>query len=1017
MRIKPMFLSALLAAFVAASSWAAAPEAAPAGPTVDDALTLLKEGNARFVAGKAEHPNQDAARLTATASGQKPFATVLTCSDSRVSPELVFDRGIGELFVIRVAGNVTDVDEAGTIDYGVGHLGTPLIVVMGHAKCGAVTAVVKKADVHGDIARLVDNIAPAVDDARAANPALDMDALVAASIKANVFRSMRDLIARSREVRELVAAGKVRVVGAVYDLATGQVEWVGPHPAQAELMTAAEHASGAAEHGDVPAAHVAPVVVAIAPPAVAHKESVVTATNATVTAASLASVHTSVDAHDTMTTPAKAAAADMTIWYVAGGAGLLVAVGGGWWFFSGRGDDAGQQLNSDYSRSTAMKMKLSAKLGLGFAGVLAITVALGGLAVWKMKAAVVGADKLANQYVPEVGIATGMNDAFGQASLAMRTYGLTADEAQLAKYRKAMDGVQKSLADAEALTARFPELVRLKEDGAKAKSAVDDYLRLAEVTERQNAALAGAREAMLKAATGLMTSLDALAAEQRQKMDKDIEAGLEPGMLHERVEKITLVNDVQRLVGQCRLNVFRAQALRDQTIFKENDAKFSTVFAELARLRGMLKSPADIKAVDSVKADVTAYQAATVSLTDAITSLADIGKQRSATGDTLRALLDEISNTGMTRTTTVAGESSTTLSSAATLIEIGLGVAILVGAAMAIGITRSITGPLNRIIASLSAGAEQTTSAANQVSASSQSLAQGASEQAASLEETSSSLEEMSSMTKKNADTAQQAASLATEAKSAADKGNGAMVRMATAIKEIEKSAGETAKIIKTIDEIAFQTNLLALNAAVEAARAGEAGKGFAVVAEEVRNLAMRSAEAAKNTSSLIEGSVNNARNGVMIADEVGSTLGEIVTASEKVSSLVHEIAAASGEQAQGIGQVNTAVTQMDKVTQSNAAAAEESASASEELSAQAEQLASIVNDLAAIVGGSQAAEARAAAARPQQGHRLIQPPQIRPKTSAIVAAKPARSGPKSAATKEIPFNEDGDFGEFGKAA
>ena len=208
-------------------------------------------------------------------------------------------------------------------------------------------------------------------------------------------------------------------------------------------------------------------------------------------------------------------------------------------------------------------------------------------------------------------------------------------------------------------------------------------------------------------------------------------------------------------------------------------------------------------------------------------------------------------------------------------------------------------------------------------------------------------------MTRQNAEGANQATAMATEARDSAERGREAMTRMASAIQEIKKSSDETAKIIKTIDEIAFQTNLLALNAAVEAARAGDAGKGFAVVAEEVRNLAQRSAEAAKNTSSLIEGAQKNADNGVAVSSEVAQILNEIASAAQKVAQLASDVSAATNEQAQGIAQVNKAVSEMDKVTQANAANSEEAASAGEELSAQSRELNDMVNTLVAIVGGA----------------------------------------------------------------
>ena len=246
---------------------------------------------------------------------------------------------------------------------------------------------------------------------------------------------------------------------------------------------------------------------------------------------------------------------------------------------------------------------------------------------------------------------------------------------------------------------------------------------------------------------------------------------------------------------------------------------------------------------------------------------------------------------------------------------------------------------LDEALSQVSTAVEQVASASGQISSASQSLAQGTSEQAAAIEETTSSVEEMASMTKQNAANANEAKNLTAGVKNSTEKGVQAMGRMSQAIDDIKKSSDKTAKIIKTIDEIAFQTNLLALNAAVEAARAGEAGKGFAVVAEEVRNLAQRSAEAAKNTADMIEESVKNANNGVVISKEVGESLEEIGQAVRKVNDLVGEITAASNEQAQGIDQISTAIAQMDAVTQQNAANAEESASAAEELNAQAAEL------------------------------------------------------------------------------
>ena len=266
-------------------------------------------------------------------------------------------------------------------------------------------------------------------------------------------------------------------------------------------------------------------------------------------------------------------------------------------------------------------------------------------------------------------------------------------------------------------------------------------------------------------------------------------------------------------------------------------------------------------------------------------------------------------------------------------------------------VQRSISNPINHIVEDLNEGAEQVSSASSEISSASQMLAEGASEQAASIEESSSSLEEISSRTKKNADNASEADRLMKESNEVVLKANRSMGELSSAMEEISKTGEETAKIIKTIDEIAFQTNLLALNAAVEAARAGEVGAGFAVVAGEVRNLAMRAAEAARNTSHLIDGTVKRIRQGSDLVVKTNEAFSEVAKGTHKVGKLVSEIAISSREQAQGLEQVNKAVDGMDKIAQRNAANAEESASTSEELSAQAVQMKDIVSALVKLVG------------------------------------------------------------------
>ncbi len=337
---------------------------------------------------------------------------------------------------------------------------------------------------------------------------------------------------------------------------------------------------------------------------------------------------------------------------------------------------------------------------------------------------------------------------------------------------------------------------------------------------------------------------------------------------------------------------------------------------------------------------------------------------------------------------------------------------------------RSITRPINLAVEGLSEASDQVAAAADQVSAASTQLAEGTSQQAAAIEETSSSLEEMSSMTRQNADNAGQANSLMSKTSQVVSTANHSMEQLSASMLEISKASEETSKIIKTIDEIAFQTNLLALNAAVEAARAGEAGAGFAVVADEVRNLAMRAAEAAKNTATLIEGTVKKIKDGSELVKKTSSEFSLVAESSSKMGELVGEISAASAEQAQGIEQINRGIGEMDKVVQQNATNAEESAAASEEMNAQAGQMKIFVRDLAEIVGSNAAGttgrkkEKKRAAQRKSEerteapGHLLLSAssPQNGNQVKKDPGKQPAQS---KKAEQVIPLEKDEDFSDF----
>jgi methyl-accepting chemotaxis protein/carbonic anhydrase len=804
--MKPKYTLATLVSLFAAAAFAA-----NTSPNIssDEALARLKEGNSRYVAGKPIHPNQDAARRAVVAKGQTPFATVLSCADSRVPVELLFDQGIGDTFVVRVAGNVSDIDEIGTMEYGVGHLNTPLLVVLGHSNCGAVKAVLEGAQVHGSIPALVDNIAPAVVQAKAGHPGAGIVALLGEAVKTNVWISIDDLFKHSAEVRDLVKGGKLKVVGAIYSLESGEVSWLGAHPEQARLLAY----SGGAGH-DAPAASSA---------ADAHGAA--------------GSAHaTPAPGHGSPAAP------------VAGASGSHAAT----------------NTKAQSGGSTSGGNLGVVVFGLGVAAVL---LALAGGTFYATRRSSFRTRILASSVL----LLVFMLGASGYAWYEFQQIG--------------------------------HELNAIAEDDLPILSNLADVE--AEILQQ---ALAIEKFAS-SGAVSHATEFDRVGAEVEHEL-KTVKTELEHALKG-------AVDDEDRRRLQKTMGGLSTLAKEHQDFDQKGDEFIVALRA------GRKQQAAQLK----VALDREGHELHTVTT----------------------ALLDEVQastrhQAEMAQKAKAEGQMLLLLVSLASIV-IGIGFALFTA--------RDVSRGLGAVAGNLSAGAEQTAAAAGQVAASSQSLAEGSSEQAASLEETSSSLEEMSSMTKRNAENAHKANDLARDARRAADAGVADMQAMATAMNDIKVSSDDIGKIIKTIDEIAFQTNILALNAAVEAARAGEAGMGFAVVADEVRNLAQRSAVAAKETAGKIEGAITRTALGVQLTDKVAKVLQEIVTKARQVDELVAEVANASKEQTQSIEQLNVAIGQIDKVTQSNAANAEESASAAEEMSAQTEALKEAVAELLALVNGS----------------------------------------------------------------
>jgi methyl-accepting chemotaxis protein len=668
-------------------------------------------------------------------------------------------------------------------------------------------------------------------------------------------------------------------------------------------------------------------------------------------------------------------------------------------------------MENSYKEENMFKnMKLGAKIITGFILLVIIAVGLGGMAIWNMSQVKKTAIILATENIPEVGVANEIERNSLKTMYEIRGYAFTEEEAFLTNGKGYLVKVKEHLNSAKAHGASSIRLAKLTEAATKAESAALQYEQLLEKTVTLTKAIESERQNADAAAQKYMEMCSLFLKDQNAALQSDITEGKDAEALKERLKKINFVNEIVDMGNWIVAGTWKSQARRDPDVFKETQKIFDKVYPKLDELKAITRLEKNLKQIEECRAAAKTYEGGMKKFLDLWLDREDVNKKRNEVGNQVLAESASTAQMGMEDTKKGAEGSAKELGGASTLMLYGLISALAIGLLLAFFITRSITRPIFRIISGLTDGSEEVSSAAGQVSSSAQSLAEGSSEQAASIEETSSSLEEMSSMTKQNAANSQQANILMEGSKAVVDDANGSMQQLIVSMDEISRASEETSKIIKTIDEIAFQTNLLALNAAVEAARAGEVGAGFAVVADEVRNLAMRAADAAKNTAGLIEGTVKKVKDGSDLVNRTNEAFQKVAESSGKVAGLVSEIAAASNEQAKGIGQINIAVTELDKLTQQNAANAEESASASEEMSAQAETMLNIVGELVSMVGNAH-----------KNGHKgqiesvgksLRSGKAISQKRKPMPKAEQRAKSSETAAQQLIPFDEQG-FEEF----
>jgi methyl-accepting chemotaxis protein len=598
-------------------------------------------------------------------------------------------------------------------------------------------------------------------------------------------------------------------------------------------------------------------------------------------------------------------------------------------------------------------MKLSYKISAGFGIVIAGALILFGGTFVTMGKIEHHASVLSNQYMPQTRGSCEVERNTLKAVSAMNQYDISYDISYLSLSRKDLEFARKNLLTLEALTSQFRDLGHLKNDIDLSARKLSEYESSVAETEKIGKEIQLIRKKLETAAEDFMkTSLEFLDAQVEALRNQLKQGGAATSSREELLEQITSMNEVIQIYYAIQLDTSQGQLLREPNMIEFSSKKFGEIENILSIIQKKTTDDIVISQLEDIRLSGASYKTNMKKLATGYAALTELSKKRGTIGNAVIDAAQKAAVSGIEETAQSAAGMSQRLSGSKKMLSWGAIIGLLASVVLSAVITRSISRPIGRAVEGLGEGAMQVLSAAKEMTATSQSLAERTAKQAVAIEETSSTLNEIASMTQKNAGHAQHVDTLMKSANEVVNQAKTSMKELINSMSAITAASEETSKIIKTIDEISFQTNLLALNAAVEAARAGETGAGFAVVAEEVRNLALRAAAAAKNTEALIEETLKRVNSGSAMVIKTGENLSMVAESTAKVGELVGEIAVASNEQSEGISQLNQAVADMNAAIQQNATNAEESASASEELSAQTVQMEHHVEEMAALCEG-----------------------------------------------------------------